>query len=899
MLEPAMQLDADLGIDSIKRVEILSALQERLPAAPVVKPEHLGTLRTLEDIAAFLDGATPTARPEEAIVCKPEPGPESHAGPGLQRLVVRGAPIAGGVATDGAMILPRGEIWITDDGTGLSHALAKRLAERGHAARIVGWNEVGRVETLERLGGLVLVAPRAEAEVKGSDQVVADAFRWLRAASPALRSAGREGGALAVTVCSIDGGFGTRRPHDAFDPTVGGLAGLVKTAGHEWPDVLCKAIDLDPMLGHGAEAVGLLADELFCAGPVEVGLSASGRLTLVLDPIPIPVEVSKRGSRLSPGDLLVVTGGARGVTAAVALALAGAFRPSLLLIGRSPASQPEPEWLAGLETESEIKRAIAARADGRVTPQWIGEQYRAAAANREILRNLSLIERAGGRVLYRSVDVRNAASVAAAVAEGRDRFGPVRGLVHGAGVLADRKIEDQTDGQFAEVFTTKVAGLRALLRAIGDDDLRLLALFSSSTARFGRSGQGAYAAANEVLNKMARREARLRPGARVVAVNWGPWDGGMVTPALKPLFAAEGVGLIPLAEGARYLVDESTAGDDAVEIVALGPGSVPVSGTAAVPAAPANVLAPAAPMGEPRTAALAAGLTVVFERPLDVHAVPVLKSHVIDGRGVLPMALILEMLAQGALQRNPGLTFCGVDDLRLLKGAVLHEDRPETLCILAGKAVRDDSGYRVPVELRGKFEDGKTVTHARGLVVLGDRSPEGVERKVSPVGLGPDPRSVRAIYSDVLFHGAELHGLERIEATGAEGIIAIARTCPAPERWLHRPLRQAWLADPLALDVAFQLMTYWSADQAGAPALPTRVGRYRQFQREFPSPGVRIVVQSHRPSPLHSRADMEFLDGDGEVVALIEDYECVGNPSLVQAFRRNRLMHPRVAGSSR
>ena len=56
MLEPGMQLDADLGIDSIKRVEILSALQERLPDAPVIKPEHLGTLRTLDDIAGFLGG---------------------------------------------------------------------------------------------------------------------------------------------------------------------------------------------------------------------------------------------------------------------------------------------------------------------------------------------------------------------------------------------------------------------------------------------------------------------------------------------------------------------------------------------------------------------------------------------------------------------------------------------------------------------------------------------------------------------------------------------------------------------------------------------------------------------------------------------------------------------------
>src|SRR2546422_4809596 len=67
MLEPAMQLDADLGIDSIKRVEILSALQERLPEAPVVKPEHLGTFRTLGQIVEFL---AETAASDKSAACQ-------------------------------------------------------------------------------------------------------------------------------------------------------------------------------------------------------------------------------------------------------------------------------------------------------------------------------------------------------------------------------------------------------------------------------------------------------------------------------------------------------------------------------------------------------------------------------------------------------------------------------------------------------------------------------------------------------------------------------------------------------------------------------------------------------------------------------------------------------------
>src|SRR5207245_1018494 len=54
MLEPGMDVEADLGIDSIKRVEIMGALQERYPAAAEAGPERLAELRTLGDIVTYL-----------------------------------------------------------------------------------------------------------------------------------------------------------------------------------------------------------------------------------------------------------------------------------------------------------------------------------------------------------------------------------------------------------------------------------------------------------------------------------------------------------------------------------------------------------------------------------------------------------------------------------------------------------------------------------------------------------------------------------------------------------------------------------------------------------------------------------------------------------------------------
>src|SRR5260370_31618122 len=92
---------------------------------------------------------------------------------------------------------------------------------------------------------------------------------------------------------------------------------------------------------------------------------------------------------------------------------------------------------------------------------------------------------------------------------------------------------------------------------------------------------------------------------------------------------------------------------------------------------------------------------------LDVESHPVLLSHVLNGRPVMPMALVLEYLANGALHQNPGLAFHGCDDFRILHGVVLEDGKTLTQRVGAGKAVKCDTGFLVPVELRTVRADGR------------------------------------------------------------------------------------------------------------------------------------------------------------------------------------------------
>ena len=847
-INPDMDLEADLGIDSIKRVEILSAVAEKLPNAPKVKPEHLGTLRTLKSIADYLSqGSTPVAAPAAmpaafmpAVFVKEEPF-ETGA---IQRFVPELVPVG---PRDAYAFDKTLTIAIARD-SGLDQALARELRAKGLNVEIVALDDPRSLPA--ELGGLIVVAPTRPAAA--GCPWTADSEAWLKKAYELIQAAGRtlaarDGRGLIASITRLDGALGFDGREQ--DPAFGGVAGLIKTAAREWPAAACRALDVDPSLPLDT-AARLLAKELSFEGPVETALSEAGARTVALVERPVPASSREP---LRSGDAVIVTGGARGVTAAAALALAREFSARLVLVGRSPAPTDEPAHLAGAATEAELRREIAAH-EKALVPKAIGERAREILAGREIRETLKRLADAGAEARYRCVDVRDAAAVGALVAETVKDFGPIRGLVHGAGVLADKLILEKTSASINAVLDTKLAGLRLLLDALKISELRLLALFSSSTARYGRVGQSDYAVANEVLNKAAQVLARRLPDCRVAALGWGPWDGGMVDAPLKKLFAAEGVGVIPLEGGARHLVAEARAAGAPAETVVI----------ASLPGAKA-------------------ALPVAFERDLSLDTHPFLSSHVINGRAVVPFAASAEWLAHGALHANPGLIFTGFDDLRVLKAIPVLPGGETSITIRAGAAERRDGAFVVPAEIRGA--DG--ALHVSARILLAAKRPSAPSPSLTPAGTKYG-RTVEDAYREILFHGPSMRFLLAISVCGPEGITVETKTALPPSSWMRSPVRDRWLADPAALDSLFQAMILWSAQEMGAPCLPSFAGRYRQFA-EFPERGVRIVVRAVKRAGGAAGADAEFLDDRGAIIARLDGCECAVSETLAPAFRRNAV----------
>jgi hypothetical protein len=252
----------------------------------------------------------------------------------------------------------------------------------------------------------------------------------------------------------------------------------------------------------------------------------------------------------------------------------------------------------------------------------------------------------------------------------------------------------------------------------------------------------------------------------------------------------------------------------------------------------------------------------------------------------MPAALMIELLAHGAIHGNPGLVFQGFNDLRVLKGVRLGGGETWRMRVLSGKAAKKNGSFIVPVELSTSL-NGDRFRNAHAEVLL-SAVPSNGKHRASALALPPSQKLSGDFYK-ILFHGPDLHAIEKLHGCSSQGIAATVRTAPRPSSWIRQPLRSSWITDPLALDGSFQIMILWSYENLGAVSLPTYAGRYEQFS-PFPPDKVTVSAQVTENSKNKALANIEFADGKGDLVARMEDYECVIDPSLKEAFAKNRLV---------
>lgn len=712
-------------------------------------------------------------------------------------------------------------IVITDDGKGIGSALVTKLQNRGYQAGLVT-QVPPAADVVILLEGL-----RHFTDIDSAIAVNQQAFVNARIIAERFT---HKGGTF-ISVQDTGGSFGLSTTHP-LQTWAAGLSGLTKTAAQEWSKAHCRAVDLQ----QAGQTVEQLAERLFHeilvdSTELEIGLLNNGKRIAMQT---LAASLQPKTIALKKKSIVVVTGGARGITAKCLIALAKEIPLRFVLLGRTSLIAELDEYKAYV-TEAALKQALLESYHAKqmaITPKQIQQEINKILANREAQATCQTLEKLGSEVRYYAIDAADTTQLTTALNDVRKQWGKISGIVHGAGVLADKGLAQKTDEQFAQVFNTKVLGLKNLLQATKSDPLKLIALFSSVAARYGNIGQGDYAMANEVLNKIAQHEQQQRgKNCLVKSFNWGPWEGGMVTPQLKTLFEQRGITLLPVEQGTRAFVDE--LGEDrpqTVEVVYGGPLQSSVA--------------------QPTT------LTKKFSVTPQSH--PFLTSHVIEGVPVLPACLVLEWFMQTVSEAYPAAMITSCCDFKVLRGIRMTDFATVRQDFVVHCENKHSQLYLKLQHTNGTLHYAATMT-----LETHDNKKTNLVRNPSAAHQQSWPWQLTEIYNPAhLFHGPDFQAitaLDTISGLGGKGeLIGILQ-----KNWPNA----RWQIDVLALDGALQLLRLWGLYQIGQSSLPTAIAEFHCYDKQLPTQPLQCFFKSTIKGKYRTLSDVVLLKKDGQLYA--------------------------------
>jgi enediyne polyketide synthase len=589
----------------------------------------------------------------------------------------------------------------------------------------------------------------------------------------------------------------------------GGAAGFLRTLHLEASDLTTCLVDVPP--GDLRAVDWVLAEARAASGHVEAYYDGEGRRR---EPVwRLLPQDEPADSPLGPDDVLLVTGGGKGIAAECALGLARDSGARLILLGRS-----DP------------------------------------AADSELAQNLERLDANGCRARYLAVDVCDADGVREALEQAQAELGPVTAILNGAGLNEPRLIQSLDEEHLRRTLATKLDGARNVLAAVDRSRLRLWVAFGSIIARTGLRGEAHYALANEWLARFGEALQHELPDCRCVVLEWSVWSGIGMGARLGSLDRLVRAGITPLTpelgvDALRRLIGTPLP---AVSVVVTSRfGDFPT----------VDLDRPDLPLVRflERPRVHYPGVELVADADLSVSTDPYLDDHVVQGERVLPAVMGLEAMAQAARAVLGQEHTPSFEDVELQRPIVVPADRPTTIRVAA--LVR--SPDRVDVAVRCE-QTGFLVDHMRAVCRFDDRgefvleSPGAVAAPDVLVPIEP----AQDLYGSVLFHRGRFQRLARYQQLRATECSAEIMG-DGSTVWFGRYLPSTLLlGDPGSRDAAIH------AVQACIPhSMVLPIGVDRIVPERGAEPGPRIVGAHERARSGDTFTyDLEVADQHGQVV---------------------------------
>jgi acyl carrier protein len=657
---------------------------------------------------------------------------------------------------------------------------------------------------------LIVVTPPTDAPAWSADGAAAVAAlfagcqRWIIARASAADIAR----STLTAATSLGGDFGLGG--DIGWVGSGAVTGLFKNLAHEFASLKVRVVDFQAMAAPVEQAERLVA-EIGAAGPVEIGYR-QGRRVEVVPTTGGPVSATRLDG-LQQGSVWIVTGGARGVTAACALELGRRHGLELILVGSTRPEPVEPAWLradeAGLR-DLKGRIMIAAKSHGADPRQ----AWRSVEKSIEIARSLEAFHAAGVHVWYEACDLGDAAAVQRLVDTVSQSMGPIRGIVHGAGWESACRFEKKTLEGLAATIGPKCLGLEHLLHAASRQPIGALIAFGSTSGRLGGHGQADYSLANDLLAKLVASARRRRPGLRATTFHWHAWDEVGMASRPESRFVLEQFGLkfMPLAEGVGRFLAEIEAGLPDAEVLVTEPVFCPDAPIAAAP------LPARRARGSLVEAVEGSGVGSEVSFIVSPTSDTFLADHRRSGRPLLPAVIDAELLAQAALAADVPGGVREIRDFRVERGLVFQTNDPRRL-IVSLKPAADGS-------LAASLREAEASPGGRPLA-SGTVVPAPCEAVTATLDEMPFPWNPVVYREDgPMWHGPAFRTLSGLllDRNGGWGKL----TAPDPDRVAGPRGAQGWTVPAALLDGALFACGVYSYILCGKRVeIPVRFGRLR------------------------------------------------------------------------
>jgi 3-oxoacyl-(acyl-carrier-protein) synthase/acyl carrier protein/NAD(P)-dependent dehydrogenase (short-subunit alcohol dehydrogenase family) len=596
MLEPELDLEADLGIDTVKQVEIFAkiAAHFKFSVPDDLKLRELNTIARLSDYiskksnagAATPAGsvsapATIPVQPAGTLTGAAIPAPESDMPSGspdifpdpaspIKRLVVRTrqADIPEGSDRD----LTGKIIVVSLD----RHGFAKKVIENIQAqnGRVITIGRHGadvefdlthvrdtreRLETFKKnhpvIDGFIHLAPldyyfMPASEERESDAALNTIIKSCFVIIQSLYQTLDRSGCFIGTLTFDSVVFPYMEDCGEIYPLFAGLSGLLKTVNKEMTKTRVKVVDFSykQPIRSIDRISSVFMNELTADDPrCEAGYKNKKRYVLTM----APSVADRSGQVIRRNDTLLVTGGAGGITYEILKQVVATYHTNLVILDINDIYSTDAKYL---DKEANASRLMAFLKQDMpdVKPVEIKRALDRLMRVRQSIDNIEYLKSLGVRVDYHCVDVTDAAAVKAAM----DRHDKIDGIFHAAGMEMSQFIPKKELWAFELVVDVKVKGLRNLLAAAEGRDYRYFFTFSSVTARFGNEGQGDYTAANDFLGKALFREKQRHQERIFKVYAWTAWGGvGMATnPTVKAVLEERGIQFLPMDQGIRFFM---------------------------------------------------------------------------------------------------------------------------------------------------------------------------------------------------------------------------------------------------------------------------------------------------------------------------------------------------------